>query len=113
MKYRFIAILCVVTILSNLFLGCTPSQTTTPIPRPPVTVVSTRVSPPTATSLPTPVPNLTPTIPSTSIITLEKGEFYFTADGQQSFLFSRNIAGYQTSQYYELLDLTSTGGSKF
>ncbi|MGE5838662.1 MAG: hypothetical protein ACM34H_01925 [Deltaproteobacteria bacterium] len=113
MKYRFIAILCVVTILSNLFLGCTPSQTTTPIPRPSVTVVPTRVSPPTATSLPTPVPSLTPTIPSTSIITLEKGEFYFTADGQQSFLFSRNIAGYQTSQYYELLDLTSTGGSKF
>ncbi len=113
MKYRFIAILCIVTILSNLFLGCTPGQTTTPTSHPPATVVPTQVSPPTTTSLPTLMPSLTPAIPATLIITLEKGDFYFSIDGQQSFLFSRNLAGYQTSQYHQLLNLTSAGGSKF
>lgn len=106
MKYRFIVTLLIVVILSSTFSGCTTSQTTTPTSHPPATAASTRGSHPTATSLPT-------LLPSTPAITLEKGDFYFTIDGQQSFLFSRNVAGYQTSQYEQLLDLTSTGGSKF
>lgn len=113
MKYRLIAILFSIAILSNIFSGCTFSQTTTPTSYPPATVAPTGVSRPTATSLPSPLPSFTPTIPSTPILTLEKGDFYFSIDGQQSFLFSRNVAGYQISQYYELLGLTSTGGSKF
>jgi hypothetical protein len=113
MKYRFIAILFIVAILNNIFSGCTPGQTTTPTSHLPATVAPTQVSPPTATSLPTLIPSLAPTISSIPIITLEKGDFYFSSDGQQSFLFSRNVAGYETSQYCKLLDLTSTGGSKF
>jgi hypothetical protein len=46
-------------------------------------------------------------------ITLNKGDFYFSVDGKPGFIFSRNLAGYQRSQYYQLLDLTNTGGSKF
>jgi len=75
----------------------------------------TPIAAPTSTA--TLMPTVTPTLISTPIplpaLTLEEGDFYFSIDGQQSLMFSRNVAGYETSQYYQLLDLTSTGGSKF
>jgi hypothetical protein len=45
-------------------------------------------------------------------ITLESGEMYFRINGKQSFLFSRNLAGYETSQYIQLIDLMKGGGSQ-
>jgi hypothetical protein len=47
-----------------------------------------------------------------SEITLKKGDFYFSVEGTQNFIFSRNAAGYKPSQYYQFLDFTKTGGSK-
>lgn len=113
-NYRFIIILVIVANLSGVFSGCTPTRvappaSTLPDPAAPInTLTSTPTSIPAATS--TSIPTLTPT--PASIITLNKGDFYFSIDGQQSFIFSRNLAGYQTSQYSQLLDLTSVGGSK-
>ena len=106
---HFITILIVVAILSGVFSGCTPGQTTTPASPLPATVAPTQVNHSTATSIST----LNPTSVPTPSITLKKGDFYFSIDGQQSFIFSRNVAGYETSQYYQLLDFTSKGGSKF
>jgi hypothetical protein len=108
-NYHFITILVIVANLSGVFSGCTPSQITTPASPLPATVAPTQVNHPTATSISTIIPTIVPT----PIITLKEGDFYFSIDGQQSFIFSRNVAGYETSQYYQLLDLTNTGGSKF
>jgi hypothetical protein len=113
-NYPFITFLFIAASLSGVFSGCTPTHTSTPtstLPHPaaPIdTLISTPASIPTATSTSIPPPTLTPI----SIITLNEGDFYLSIDGQQSFIFSRNLAGYQTSQYFQLLDLTSVGGSK-
>jgi hypothetical protein len=104
-NYHFITILAIVANLSGVFSGCTPSQTTIPVSPLPATVAPTQGNHPTATSISTLIP--------TPIIILKEGDFYFSIDGQQSFIYSRNVAGYETSQYYQLLDLTSIGGSKF
>jgi hypothetical protein len=78
--------------------------------QPTPTAIPTETSlPPTASLLPS--PTLTPT--SNPIITMEKGNFYFSIDGQQGFLFSRNVAGYKESQYSTQLELTGIGGSQF
>ena len=105
---HFITILVIVASLSGVFSGCTPGQITAPASPLPATVAPTRGNPPTGTSVST----LPPSIGPTQIVTLKKGDFHFSIDGRQGFLFSRNVAGYETTQYYELLDLTSTGGSK-
>ena len=55
------------------------------------------------TSTPLPLPALT----------LKPGDFYFSVDGQTSFLFSRNIAGYHPADYDTFLDWSKAGGSKF
>jgi hypothetical protein len=109
LKNHVIAILVIVAILSGVFSGCTPPHTTAPASPLPATVVHTQVKPPTATFISTIIPTLIPP----PIISLHKGDFYFSIDSQQSFILSRNVAGYETSQYYQLLDLTSAGGSKF
>ena len=112
-NYHFITILIVVANLSGVFSGCTPGQTTTPASPLPATVAPTQVNHPTAPSKPTLIPTSVPTGIPAPVITLKEGDFYFSIDGQQSFLFSRNVAGYETAQYYQLLDFTSKGGSKF
>lgn len=108
-KCHFIAILFIVANLSGVFSACTPGHTAAPASPMPATAAPVQVKPPTATSIPTMAPTHTPP----SVITLNKGDFYFSMDGRQSFMFSRNAAGYETSQYYQQLDLTSAGGSKF
>jgi hypothetical protein len=75
-----------------------PVKANTTVVLPFVTPASTVVVSPTAAPLPE--------------ITLQKGDHYFSVDGKPIFLFSRNLAGNKTSQYSQLLDLTSTGGSK-
>ena len=98
-------------VASLILASCSPKPTAAPAPtqspfaiKPPTDTIpaaSTTLPPPSAE--PTPLPALT----------LKPGDFYFSIDGQQSFIFSRNVAGYERSQYYQLLDLTQTGGSKF
>ncbi len=75
-----------------------PVTANTVMVAPSVAPVNTAVVSPTATPLPE--------------ITLIEGDFYFSIDGKPSFLFSRNLAGNEISQYSQLLDLTNTGGSK-
>ena len=109
---HFITVLIVVAILSGVISGCTPGQTITPVS--PVTRVPPgQVNLSTATSKPTLMPTNVPIGTPAPVITLKKGDFYFSIDGHQSFLFSRNVAGYETAQYDQLLDFTSKGGSKF
>jgi hypothetical protein len=124
-NHQLASFFMIVTGLSILFSGCTPGQVAAPASTMPDTVVSsptlastvaptstmpataapTQVNPPTETAIPTSIP-----IP---IITLKKGDFYFSLAGQQNFIFSRNVGSYQTTDYYQILDLTRTGGSKF
>ena len=80
----------------------------------PLTQESETAIPPTQTAHP-PTQTTDPptsTIPSLPGITLEKGDFYFSVDGRQSFLYSRNPSGYLTNQYKALFALSSTGGSR-
>ncbi len=93
--------------LLSFFSACTPSpvapgQEATPS----FTVAATQ------TGIPTQTQTLTPTVPALAKIELHKGDFYFTVNGRQSFLFSRNLAGYETGQYTQLLDLVNAGGSR-
>jgi hypothetical protein len=104
---HFLTILVLIAILGGVFSGCTPIRTAVPASPLPDTIAPTQFNLPSATALS--VPTLIP-VP---IISLKEGDFYFNIDAQQSFIFSRNVAGYETSQYYQLLDLTSIGGSKF
>ena len=80
-----------------LITGCKPSPTVPPA----------HTSIPSITSSPTGTPN------PISALTLEPGDSYFSVNGRQSIIFSRNIAGYQQSDYDWLLDRTRAGGSKF
>jgi hypothetical protein len=49
---------------------------------------------------------------SLPLITLKPGGFYLNLEGKENFLFSRNIAGNETQQYSQLLDITHSGGSR-
>jgi hypothetical protein len=111
--------LFILTAFCLAVTGCAGGQAAT-APQPEVlseTPVSSSTALP-STQVPpeiTPSQVTTATATSTTLpeITLNKGDSYFSVDGMPSFIFSRNLAGYQRSQYYQLLDLTSAGGSKF
>jgi hypothetical protein len=122
-SYHFTTTLVVVTMLSGVFSGCAPTsgQMTAPSSPLPATVASDQGNSPTAASISTvepaqverPTATSIPTSIPLPLIALGRGDFYFRLAGQQSFILSRNLAGYETSQYYQLLDLTSPGGSRF
>src|SRR5512134_975464 len=105
-KHFFVNALVGIVILSLFVSACTPDRATptkgkpSSTPKPTDTSVPTKVQTPTATAIPLPE------------LTLGKDDFYFTIDGRQSFLFSRNLGGYKPSQYIQLLQLTKIGGSK-
>jgi len=80
-------------------------STATPMPPTP-TAVPTDTATPTVTRRPTATPIPLPAF------TLNPGDFYFSVDGIPSLFFSRNIAGYQQSDYDTFLDWTKIGGSK-
>lgn len=100
--------LSMVMVATTLVLSsCAPRPTATPTLPATATVLLTDTAVPTqiATATATPIP-----FPA---LTLKPGDFYFSVDGQTSFIFSRNIAGYQQSQYDTFLDWTKAGGSRF
>ena len=105
---RTVLLFVMATTLNALFSGCAPRPVSTPASTVPATVARTITVPPpsTSTSVPTETSN---TIP---LVTLKPGDFYFDLDGTQNLIFSRNIGGYQLTQYYQVLDLMKTGGSK-
>jgi hypothetical protein len=104
------------TALAGLIIlisGCTASPTVTPS----LTFISTLTSTPTFTPTYPSTPSVTRTFTATPTpfpaLTLKPGNFYFSVDGMQSFIFDHNIAGYQQSHYETILDWTKSGGSKF
>ncbi len=97
--------------ISLLLAGCTPAPTVLPTASPLSTVPPTETYPPTATA------TVSPTTTATQVpfpaLTLKPGNFYFSLDGKPSFIYSRNMAGYQVAQYYTLLDWSKAGGARF
>ncbi len=108
---KAIYVLTVIILTTSLALSsCSPK----PAPAPSAAATSN----PTANS-PTnmTIPTTTQAAPATAIplpsLTLKPGDFYFSVDGQTSFIFSRNIGGYQLIHYDTFLDWSKAGGSKF
>ncbi len=110
----FKAFLPLVT-LAFVLVDCAPAPTTA-APQPPVPTFA-----PTDTVLPSSNSTLTATAaqaPTATavllpVFSLKKGDFYFSEDGKVSFLFSRNVAGYQQGHYATLLGWARAGGTKF
>ena len=97
--------------ISLILAGCTPAPTVLPTASPLPTVPPTETFPPTATA------TVSPTTTATQVpfpaLTLKPGNFYFSLDGKPSFIYSRNMAGYQVAQYYFLLYWSKAGGARF
>jgi hypothetical protein len=102
-------ILISMAILIFAISGCAQYQALQPAKTSLAVVAPTQADPPIATNS----PSVSPTVESLSQITLEKREFFFSIDGQQRFLYSRNPAGYLTNQYKTQLILSKTGGTTF
>lgn len=95
-------------LLGALLAGCLlpPAALAAPTTRP----NSTLFPAPQVTRRPTATPIPLPPLPELS---LEAGHFYWSLNhDQQSFLLSRNMAGYLPGHYFELFDLTQRGGSR-
>ena len=100
--------------LDNLVLsGCTIKATN--IPTLAATSIPTAI-PPTNTPVSSATQAATANVTTTAIpfptLSLKPGDFYFSMDGQTSFIFSRNIGGYQLVHYDTFLDWTKAGRSK-
>jgi len=95
--YSSLRIFAALVGLFFLITSCNPSPTVPPA----------HTSIPSITSPSTATPVLLPAL------TLKPGDHYFSVDGKQRFIFSRNIAGYQQSHYDWLLDRSKAGGSKY
>lgn len=110
---RFLLIAAACAILSSCAPKSTASPTLTAAPSVAPTLTAAPSVAPTYTVVPSGTPSATATPVSLPAITLESGDFYFSVDGEPSFVFSRNVAGYQENQYDTFLDWTKAGGSKF
>ena len=105
---RTVLLFVMAATLSAAISDCTPRPVNAPASALPVTVPPTLTVPPPSTSISVP----TETSNTFPLVTLKPGDFYFNLDGTQNLIFSRNIGGYQLTQYYQVLDLMKTGGSK-
>jgi hypothetical protein len=102
-------------VASFILTSCTPKPTAAPTQPPVPTAGPTDTAMPThtATQITTPTQPPTATPVPFPALTLKPGDFYFSVDGQLSFIFSHNVAGYQQTHYATFLDWTKAGGSKF
>jgi hypothetical protein len=102
--------LSLIIALSLLFSACTPYQAT-PTKVPPSSIPGTDT-----TSIPTKTQTANATSAPLPQITLRKGDSYFSFDGRQSFLFSRNITGQDVenlSDFERFLDYAQAAGDHF
>ncbi len=99
-RSAFTTLFALIVAASFVLASCTPTPTVASTLPPTPTAASTL--PPTPTAPPIPLPTQT----------LKPGQFYFSLDGQPTFLFSRNIAGYQQTHYETFLEWTAVGGSR-
>jgi hypothetical protein len=102
---HFIVIVVITAILGGLFSGFTPGNGTMP------SFALLALTAPAQMETPTAIHTLTPSIPIPKIV-LNEGDSYFSIDGRQGYIFMRNLAGNEPSQYLQQLDLTTLGGSK-
>ena len=105
--YSSHAVFAALTSLIFLISGCNSRPTVTP------SLTSTPSVPPTHISIPSVTPTFTAEPAPFTSVTLKPGDLYFSVDGKQSSIFSRNIAGLQQTDYELFLDRTKAGGSKF
>jgi hypothetical protein len=96
----------VLNALTILLSSCAPHPTATPTLSPTATIAPT-LSPtttiaPTVTTTPVPFP----------VFSFDPGDFYFSIDGKNSFLLSRNITGKIQDDFYTLLEWAHQGGTK-
>jgi hypothetical protein len=120
--------LIALVILSILCSSCSPQApaaqpaaatqlaAATPAVQASASPAPTRLAAPGATPTSMPAPEQTSPPQATSIlipeISLQQGDSYFSSSGRQSFIFVRNLAGYQVGQYTQLLDLMKGKGSQ-
>lgn len=99
-------VLIAILVASLVLSGCTPGPTTTPVRTNTVTVFATNTSipMPTATASATPAPS--------PALTLKPGDFYFSLDGQPTFILSRNPTGKNRADFDTLLGWAHQGGTK-
>jgi hypothetical protein len=99
--------------LSILFTSCAPGPTVAPILTTAATVAPADTAVPSVPAVPSIRKTPTATPVPFPVLTLTPGEFFFNIDGKQSFIFSRNVTGYQQNHYDTFLDWAKAGGSKF
>ncbi len=100
MKFKRGSVLLVALgLIFGTAAGCAPAHSAPSTQAPP------SARPPAGTATVTPIP-----LPA---LTLQPGELYFSLDGRPGFLFSRNLAGYQESDYDRFLSWSESGGSQF
>jgi len=112
MKKRFVFCFIIIAVIM-LLSSCSPGAVV-PSPTPAVSPSASAAAPtPTARPAPTAAPTAAPTpvpVPLPAI-TLGQGDNYFSVDGRQSFIFSRNVAGFRQQDYTGFIDWAKTGGS--
>lgn len=109
-------IACCFVLLAVIMLisACSPSTAPTLTPESAITIAVT--STPATAPAPTvePVPTAEPSLVPASLpeITLGQGGFYFSVDGRQEYLLSRNVTGKTREDFTTLLEYARQGGTK-
>ncbi len=111
-KRSFASCFIAITVLFSFFSACRTRQVT------PTTAIPSSTPQPILTDTSLPAKTQTATSVSTSLpkITLKPGDMYFSIDGKQSFLFSRNITGQDIenlSDFKLFFDYTQAAGDHF
>lgn len=109
MKKR--SVCCFVLLIVMLMSSCSPGPAAPASKTPEPTATAVHIPTATSTAAPTAKPSPTP-VPLPAI-TLGQGDFYFSVEGKQSFLFSRNVAGYSQAHYKTFIGWAESGGGSF
>jgi hypothetical protein len=96
------------TVLSLIISACAPTQVVVTPPTASSKIETATPAAPTLTPALTPTPNVT-SLPS---LTLKPGDSYFSLDGKQSFVLSRNPTGKTLEDFDTVLDWARQGGTR-
>lgn len=107
-------LLAAVMLISSCNLGTAVPVSQAPEPTAAVTVASTQAAPTaTSTASPNPTAKPSPTPVPLPDIMLTPGDHYFSINGKESLIFSRNVAGYKQPDYSNFIYWSKSGGSSF
>ncbi len=98
--------------LCVMLSGCAPASTASPTFTAATAFVATPSVTPTGNAVITPSPTVTPTSTSIPVLTLGASDSYFSIDGKQSFILSRNPTGKTQTDFDTVLDWARQGGTK-